>query len=159
MSAHLVTCPACSRHVRVSEESCPFCNSELSAELRARPERQGPAVRLSRVALAAFSAGALVVPTACSSSSPSTMAGEPIPAYGVVFPGPYTVGEACTGKEYVEELTGDGFLICYDGQWTYTTVDPADAGYTLAPLDAGDDSGDDATDDSGVTDATTDPRD
>jgi hypothetical protein len=66
----LVPCPACARHVRVSEATCPFCATAM-------PEAPAPVPgtnqRLSRAAAYAFTAtvaaaagGALV---ACSSSS------------------------------------------------------------------------------------------
>jgi hypothetical protein len=50
---HLIPCPACQRHIYVSETSCPFCN-------RARDPGQSPAVRrprpvrMSRAALVAL---------------------------------------------------------------------------------------------------------
>jgi hypothetical protein len=66
---HLVPCPECSRHVRVSEKECPFCASSL--DLAGTPEPQLPRGRLSRAATLAFgatlvSASALA---ACSSDS------------------------------------------------------------------------------------------
>jgi hypothetical protein len=66
---HLVPCPECSRHVRVSETECPFCASPL--DLAGTPEPQLPRGRLSRAATLAFgatlvSASALA---ACSSDS------------------------------------------------------------------------------------------
>jgi hypothetical protein len=66
---HLVPCPECSRHVRVSEKECPFC--ALPLDLAGTPEPQLPRGRLSRAATLAFgatlvSASALA---ACSSDS------------------------------------------------------------------------------------------
>jgi hypothetical protein len=66
---HLVPCPECSRHVRVSEKECPFC--ALPLDLAGTPEPQLPRSRLSRAATLAFgatlvSASALA---ACSSDS------------------------------------------------------------------------------------------
>lgn len=49
---HLVPCPACTRHVRVSESACPFCDAAL--DLGHIPEPALPTRRLSRVALVAF---------------------------------------------------------------------------------------------------------
>ena len=37
MSAPLVACPTCSRHVRLSESACPFCAAALPAGLVAAP--------------------------------------------------------------------------------------------------------------------------
>jgi hypothetical protein len=60
---HLAACPACARHLRVNEATCPFCHAELPSwfrELRAPPP---PATRLSRAALYALRVGALSVTT------------------------------------------------------------------------------------------------
>ena len=51
---HLVPCPECSRHVRVSETECPFC--ALPLDLAGTPEPQLPKTRLGRAATFAFSA-------------------------------------------------------------------------------------------------------
>jgi len=56
MASHLVPCPACQRHVRVSEVSCPFCTETLSQSLRNRSAEPLPAARLGRAALYAFRA-------------------------------------------------------------------------------------------------------
>ena len=51
---HLSPCPACQRHVRVSEPSCPFCGVTL--ELGATPAPVLPKTRLGRAATFAFGA-------------------------------------------------------------------------------------------------------
>jgi hypothetical protein len=51
---HLVPCPECSRHVRVSETECPFC--ALPLDLAGTPEPQLPRSRLGRAATFAFGA-------------------------------------------------------------------------------------------------------
>ena len=38
--SHLVPCPECNRHVRVTETACPFC--ALPLDLSASPEPQLP---------------------------------------------------------------------------------------------------------------------
>ena len=68
--AHLVPCASCARHVRVTENACPFCGASLSSELRATPAPVPPRTRLSRaglVALGASVAGA-ALSVACSGS-------------------------------------------------------------------------------------------
>src|SRR5882724_11130153 len=60
---HLVPCPECSRHVRVSETECPFC--ALPLDLASTPPPQLPRGRLSRAATLAFGA-TLVSATAIS---------------------------------------------------------------------------------------------
>jgi len=52
--SHLVPCPECSRHVRVSEAACPFC--ALPLDLAGTPEPQLPKTRLGRAATFAFGA-------------------------------------------------------------------------------------------------------
>jgi hypothetical protein len=51
---HLVPCPECNRHVRVSELECPFC--ALPLDLANTPPPQLPRSRLSRAATLAFGA-------------------------------------------------------------------------------------------------------
>ncbi len=70
--SHLIACPGCARHLRVSESACPFCSAPLDADLRARPAPRPPAMRLSRAALFALGTGAAALASgtvACSSSS------------------------------------------------------------------------------------------
>ena len=61
----LLTCPACSRHVRMSESACPFCKASLTEAVQAFVPRQPPKERLSRGALYAFGVGTLAVAAAC----------------------------------------------------------------------------------------------
>jgi hypothetical protein len=82
--SHLVPCAGCSRHVRVSEEACPFCRARLPASLRQAARPLPPTARLTRAALFAFGTGTMAVaPSACSSSSSS---GD------VMFEPPYGLG-------------------------------------------------------------------
>lgn len=74
---HLVPCPECGRHVRVSETECPFC--ALPLDLAGTPEPRLPGSRLSRAATFAFGA-TLVSATAvaaCSSDSIQPVYGAP----------------------------------------------------------------------------------
>jgi hypothetical protein len=50
----LIPCPGCNRHVRQSENSCPFCSAALS--LADVPEHALPRTRLGRAATFAFGA-------------------------------------------------------------------------------------------------------
>lgn len=154
---HLVACPSCTRHVRVHESSCPFCQHALSDAVRATPEPRGPAVLLSRGALYAFGVGALTVATACSSSSPAQV----IVPYGIapepdcVFPDGIVGGTKCDGGVYVESLScsadscggssngansGSGFAVCSSGTYALSCASPAGDGYKLLQ-DAGADTG------------------
>jgi hypothetical protein len=132
--SHLAACPSCARHVRTSEETCPFCASALSPAFQAVPAPQAPGTRLARAALFAFGAGTLAMSTACSSSSPpatqSDEAGASQPAYGgspVYDAGlPNDAGESDTGT--IQPVYGA----------------PADAGVPLedsGSVDSGSDSG------------------
>jgi hypothetical protein len=101
MGSHLVPCPACQRHVRVSETACPFCAEALPENLRCSAPCPLPTTRLSRAALFAFRAslrGAAVVgasgvaaaaTVACSSSGTGAQ-----PLYGGTF---YPVPPVTTG--------------------------------------------------------------
>ena len=51
---HLVPCPECRRHVRVTETECPFC--ALPLDLAGTPEPRLPRARLGRAATFAFGA-------------------------------------------------------------------------------------------------------
>lgn len=51
----LVPCPSCGRHVRVSEEACPFCASVLPTDLAARAVPAATS-RMKRAAAFAFTA-------------------------------------------------------------------------------------------------------
>jgi hypothetical protein len=73
MTERLLPCPSCARHVRASEEACPFCAGELPASRTSQPLPRSPATRLSRAALYAFGASAAVV-AACGGSTGSTVA-------------------------------------------------------------------------------------
>ena len=69
----LVPCPSCRRHVRSTEQSCPFCASALPDDLAARANPAPANRRIHRSVL--FAAGAVasaVAIGACSSSSSGT---------------------------------------------------------------------------------------
>jgi hypothetical protein len=96
---HLAPCPACARHVRVSETACPFCGSVLAESLRESAAPAPPGVRLTRAALFAFGTGAFAIAPGCSSDSvgttPATDAGTTViaPPYGLA-PIPDAAGDA-----------------------------------------------------------------
>jgi hypothetical protein len=77
---HLVPCPECSRHVRVSETQCPFC--ALPLDLASLPEPVLPRERLSRAATFAFGA-TLASATALAACSATEV---PVPHYGAPTP-------------------------------------------------------------------------
>lgn len=66
--SHLVPCAGCQRHVRVSDENCPFCGRALTPEQRNSAPPPLPGRRLGRAALFTFGATMLSA-AACSSGS------------------------------------------------------------------------------------------
>jgi hypothetical protein len=94
---HLAPCPACGRHVRVSEHACPFCTAELGDSLRAAPGPRPITSRLGRAALFALGASSMSVAVACGPSAPAPVApvygGPPVtPAPGAGEPTPADAG-------------------------------------------------------------------
>jgi hypothetical protein len=81
MSSRFAPCPACARHVKEGDRTCPFCGAGVSfVSVPAAPTAAG---RLSRSALFAASAvSAALATTGCSSSSDQPAYGGP--AYGGV---------------------------------------------------------------------------
>ena len=65
--SELVPCPACNRHLRISEQVCPFCGRQLSPHSRTRAPAAPSLRRLSRSAL--FAAGATMMGAAACSST------------------------------------------------------------------------------------------
>lgn len=55
MSATLITCPGCQRHVRAEECACPFCAVALSAETA--PSARSTATRAALTTALAVAAG------------------------------------------------------------------------------------------------------
>lgn len=68
--SQLHPCPSCQRHVRASDERCPFCDRALA--LTEDATHALPTRRLGRAALVAFGATLVVSLTACSSDSDET---------------------------------------------------------------------------------------
>jgi hypothetical protein len=144
---HLVACPACTRHVRVTEEACPFCGARLPSSLRESAPPQGPSVRLSRAALLALgtlgTAGALAVAPGCGGNTTSTIAPYGIP------PVPDAGDDASDATINVAPPYG------------IAPIPDANLGplYGIAPIhDAGDESAVDASDAGGASDGGSDAR-
>ncbi|MGO9836211.1 MAG: hypothetical protein ACLP1X_18580 [Polyangiaceae bacterium] len=73
---HLAGCPACARHLRVTEAACPFCGLALPSSFRELKAPPPPATRLSRAALYALRVSALSVTTVACGGSIGTGGGE-----------------------------------------------------------------------------------
>jgi hypothetical protein len=79
---HLVACEACARHVRASEDACPFCGVAIATAVRESSPRRGPAGRLSRAGLVALGVGVIAVPiglAGCAESAQMAVYGGPPP--------------------------------------------------------------------------------
>jgi hypothetical protein len=138
----LLACPSCSRHVRASEASCPFCGASVVVAARGFVPRQEPKERLGRAALYAFGVGSLTVATACSSSS-----SVPTPPYGTA---PFDAGHEETGasNDSGRDDARSGDDASDDADEDAPTIQPM---YGIAfdaarAVDAGEDAGDDASD-------------
>jgi hypothetical protein len=70
----LVACPDCSRHIRTTEVTCPFCSAAVAAAIASAAPRPIPSERLSRAAMVAFTAASLGA-AACSGTVTSTGSG------------------------------------------------------------------------------------
>ena len=113
--ARLLACPSCLRHVRVTENACPFCAAAIPVSFRDLPLPRPPARRLSRAALYAFGATTIGLATACSGSvtniggdaapdgsgeeAGQPLYGAPAPAYGAPTP-PQDAGDELIGVMY-----------------------------------------------------------
>lgn len=78
MSRRLLPCPACARHVAISEATCPFCTGALDFSGAATlPVANAPAGRrLGRAALLALGAGAAAI-AACDGGQVTALYGGP----------------------------------------------------------------------------------
>ena len=59
----LEPCPACQRHVKVTETACPFCAASLADAFATLAPRVVPRARLGRAAM--FAAGVMASQSAC----------------------------------------------------------------------------------------------
>ena len=141
--SHLRACPACARHVRVSEESCPFCGGGLDPAFRASPAPRSPGVRLTRAALFAFGTGTLAVAPGCSSSpSPSTGPADLADAanpFGndAAYGGPAISDDAGDSSPASGDDAGDSSPPSGDDAGDATFL--SDAAYGAAAVDSGND--------------------
>lgn len=64
----LAPCPACRRHIRSTETTCPFCDATTTDAFRAQVSPRRPIARLGRAALfTVATTGAIAAAVACSS--------------------------------------------------------------------------------------------
>lgn len=101
--SHLVPCPECSRHVRVTEAACPFCS--LPLDLADTPAPVMPGQRLSRAATLAFGA-------TLASATALAACGSTVPVYGAPGPGPVA---GAAGEESSGGASGNAGSTASDG--------------------------------------------
>src|ERR1041385_5046237 len=88
----LFACPDCSRHVRTSETTCPFCGAGVAEAIAKATPRILPTERLSRAAMMAFAAAGLGM-AGCGDDNPTpgpggNTGGEmAVPLYGAAMTG------------------------------------------------------------------------
>ena len=143
MSAPLIVCAGCYRHVRASERACPFCRSALSSALAAKAV-PGTTQRLSRAA--AFTFAASLAATGCS-SDPAPAVDAAVTDTGTATDTGTDTGRTDTGVSADAGFPADdgGFLAMYGGPPQDSGVDaggPDDNGgimplYGLPAPDAG----------------------
>jgi hypothetical protein len=139
--SHLHACPACHRHVRVTELACPFCGGALDDSFHATPVPVPLTVRLSRAALWAIGTGTLSLAAACGGATTSLV---PTSDAG-------NVGEGGAGQSQGMDASYEG----YDGSnvappYGISPPPPPDDAGTVTPADASDV---DAPDDASYVDA------
>lgn len=106
--SHLVPCPECSRHVRVTETACPFCS--LPLDLADAPSPVLPGQRLSRAATLAFGA-TLASATALAACGGDAVISDPVPFYGAPSAGASAGGDggsSGSGTAGAESSAGRG---------------------------------------------------
>jgi len=101
---HLIPCPACQRHIYVSETSCPFCNAARDPGQAPAMRRPRP-VRMSRAALVALGLSSVAcggdteenggdsdtestATTTATTSTVTSVGGNPNDAANAVYGGP-----------------------------------------------------------------------
>jgi len=107
-TAHLRPCPACLRHARVSEETCPFCGARFDFAFRAAPRPRGPTGRLTRAALVAFGGGTAVLSHGCSKSLVNGYGPTTVSMDGSVVAPPYGGTPGLDAGEFSSCLTAGG---------------------------------------------------
>ena len=133
MDHPLAPCPSCRRHIRITEDACPFCSVALESAELARGAVPGSSQRLTRAAMFVFGATLATSPAGCdgdtqnptgaqgsvtgtgtgaagaSGTGASDAGGEggaPVPLYGGPGPGPGGSGQG--GEGGVSATGGQG---------------------------------------------------
>ena len=133
--AHLLPCPTCARHVRVTESSCPFCGALLEESFRASPRIvRRPIGRVTRASIYALGTSTVAFATACGDPTITPLYGAP------GYPPPDATTEDVQARPHYGGPPADA------GQDAFPIVDAA---YGGPPIDAGPDATPDGGQDSG----------
>lgn len=132
MTARLIPCPACARHVRAGEADCPFCSANLPETLP--PVVGKPNQRLGRAALFAFGAAAagVVAVTGCGDDTIGSLYGAPPTDSGMADVGP--IPDA--GTDAAEDASSDAGDAASDASADASDGGPAPM-YGAPPADGG----------------------
>ena len=125
--SHLLPCSSCSRHVRVSESSCPHCGVATTDEFRSRVAPRLPGKRLKRAALFAVGIGSATVGVAaCSDAEKDPCEGlsecYASPAYGIAvdaaepIPDPDDASDASTSTDATGDAEPDAMFVVDAGE-------------------------------------------
>ena len=145
----LRSCEGCARHVRLDEQTCPFCQRSLSAAPAPAPLKLPTGLsRAQRLAIAAAIAGG----AACADTTEG--GGTPVPIYGAPLPAAGTVGQAGSSGKAGSAAAGSAATgaAASGGQVAVPVYGAPLAGNPSQVKDAGQDAGDDEQD-AGPSDA------
>lgn len=140
--ARLLACPACARHIRVSEPACLFCGLVLPDSFGAEPALSPPP-RLSRAGLASYRARAIAASTAAlvtascggsltASTSETDASSGRDSAYGGGDSALYGADSATGDSALREDSSSGGFMGATTGAYGGPGLDPLDASETDA---------------------------
>lgn len=106
---HLLQCPSCERHVRASEDACPFCGTQIDDALRISSAPRAPVGRVGRAALLGFAPRAAAIGAALATSLGVAGCHESaVPAYGAPAPEDAGTADAGTMLDAAPETTDTG---------------------------------------------------
>lgn len=135
MTSALAACPACARHVRLSEPSCPFCRYELPPSFRERAPLS-PASRLNRAALHALRMGAIsIAAAACGGEvSAENDGGSSMTSSGASTSGASASGASASGSSSSGSSTSGSSESGSSGRYgSGSSGSDEDASYVIAP--------------------------
>jgi hypothetical protein len=134
----LAPCPSCARHVRLTDDACPFCAAALPRAFREQTAPVSPAKRLNRAALYALRMGAVSMAAVACGGSVLAGGGDGGESDSATIQDGANGGGSSGGSSGGREdapytVAPDGGFVPYD---TGTTEQPLDASIDTKPADA-----------------------